>query len=204
MVDFIGSTGRKHSKCLECRKAYHRITSKRWHVNNKEQHATAMRKWFASRTLEQRAARYARHEHWVNSLSGDRKLEYEEMRKRCAKAWNEKNKAHRKIVQRKWLEANWAHFTAMKAKRRAQKYQASPAWANNFFISEIYDLARRRTKLWGVKMEVDHIVPLQHPLVCGLHVEHNLQIIPKTANCGKRNLWWPDMPTDGVQHGTRF
>jgi hypothetical protein len=40
---------------------------------------------------------------------------------------------------------------------------------------------------------VDHIVPLVHPRVCGLHCEHNLAVITETENLAKSNHYWPDM-----------
>ena len=37
------------------------------------------------------------------------------------------------------------------------------------------------------KFEIDHIVPLQNEQVCGLHTEHNLQVLSRTANRRKAN-----------------
>jgi len=78
-------------------------------------------------------------------------------------------------------------YAVKSAERRARKLNATPAWANEFFIREIYDLARLRTKVTGIPWEVDHIVPLKSPVVCGLHVEHNLRVIPRSENKLKRN-----------------
>ncbi|QFP93690.1 hypothetical protein [Ralstonia phage P-PSG-11-1] len=40
-------------------------------------------------------------------------------------------------------------------------------------------------------LQVDHIIPLKHPLVCGLHVECNLQLLSSEANNKKRNKFDP-------------
>ncbi len=84
--------------------------------------------------------------------------------------------------------------TAYIAKRRAEKLQATPAWANDFFMEEAYRLATLRTKMFGFVWHVDHIVPLRSKLVSGLHVETNIQVIPARANIQKGNKYWPDMP----------
>ena len=83
-----------------------------------------------------------------------------------------------------------------KEQRRDLRRKATPSWANKFFISEIYDLARGRTKVMGVKWQVDHIVPLKNDLVCGLHVEQNLRVVLATENRSKKNRYWPDMPQE--------
>ncbi len=36
-----------------------------------------------------------------------------------------------------------------------------------------------------------------HPELCGLHVEHNLRVIPAAVNLAKKNFYWPDMPEQG-------
>lgn len=44
----------------------------------------------------------------------------------------------------------------------------------------------------GVPYQVDHIIPLLHPMVCGLHVPANLQIITEAENRAKANYFNPD------------
>jgi len=96
-------------------------------------------------------------------------------------------------IQRRWRAKNKHAINAHTARRKANQLQATPAWANQFFIDEIYDLAQRRTRVTGIEWEVDHVVPLKSPLVCGLHVEHNLRVIPAVVNQAKGNRHWPDM-----------
>jgi hypothetical protein len=71
------------------------------------------------------------------------------------------------------------------AERRARKMQAMPSWLTSDHISQInavYAEARRLSVEAGVPHEVDHIVPLQGRVVCGLHVPWNLRAIPWDEN----------------------
>ena len=72
-------------------------------------------------------------------------------------------------------------------KRRAAHLKAVPSWANLFYIKEAYSLSALRTKVTGIKYHVDHIIPLVSDVVCGLHVENNLQVIPAVVNLKKGN-----------------
>lgn len=103
------------------------------------------------------------------------------------------------VVERRrseYRKANPHKINANTAHRRAQKLQATPSWAEDFLIEEAYDLAQRRTAVFGFEWHVDHIVPLRGKTVCGLHVHNNLQVIPGSENCSKNNRYWPGMPGD--------
>lgn len=108
--------------------------------------------------------------------------------------WKKNNRERTRELNSKSRKNNLASLANKEARRRATKKKATPSWANEFFIQEIYHLSNLRTRTTGVSWEVDHIVPLNSKLVCGLHVENNLQVIPESYNRRKSNIYWPNMP----------
>jgi 5-methylcytosine-specific restriction endonuclease McrA len=90
----------------------------------------------------------------------------------------ERFRARVRASQRK----NRALGVASCAARKAKKLQATPGWADLRAMRALYAEARRLTAETGTRHEVDHIVPLQGKLVCGLHVLCNLRVVTREAN----------------------
>jgi hypothetical protein len=89
---------------------------------------------------------------------------------------------------RDWQKKNAGRINASNAMRHARKLKATPPWVDKSAFEPIYRKARQ------LGMEVDHIVPLQSAIVCGLHVPWNLQLLSVSENARKKNYHWPDMP----------
>ena len=124
------------------------------------------------------------------------RAKYAEKNKVKYATWRAANREKSRASAAAWKKAHPEVQNALNSKRRAAKINATPSWANLFFIEEAYDLARLRSQATGFKWHVDHIVPLRSKKVCGLHVEANLRVIPATHNIAKGNRHWPDMPEE--------
>lgn len=110
------------------------------------------------------------------------------------RAWADANRDKMRAYHREYVKRNRALWSAQTALYRATKKQATPAWADAVAIKAFYAHARALKEETGKEWHVDHMVPLQSELVCGLHVEHNLQLLPGRANRKKSNKFWDDMP----------
>lgn len=186
-----------HRYCSPCKSEYR----KAYYKNNKSRESANFKKYY----YENKESLKSSFKAWANlnktALSEYKKkwrrINFErtkEAARKRVKEWKANN-PHLVLKNRKIYDARHPE------KRRARavsyilkKTSASPEWANQFFISEIYSLAIKRRSVTGLNWHVDHIVPLRSKIVCGLHVEHNLRVIRAEENLKKGNRVWPDMP----------
>ena len=109
---------------------------------------------------------------------------------KIALEWRKNNIDKYRALQSKAKKNNSAKVNARNAKRRADKLQRTPSWLTKddfWLITEVYELAKLRTKHFGFVWHVDHIIPLKGKLASGLHVPLNLQVIEGIENMKKNN-----------------
>ena len=119
---------------------------------------------------------------------------YRKNREAClavVRKWRDENQASWYAA---WASKNRAYLRAKANQRRAAELRAVPSWADAKLVDEFYITADALNMWTGEWHHVDHIVPLQGKTVCGLHSQHNLQILPAAENLSKRHLHWPDQP----------
>jgi hypothetical protein len=117
------------------------------------------------------------------------KLRYSKRAKELKESKFKNWKENRRVYLNKWTRISEKerikNKLAHSSKSRAEKLQRTVSWADLKTIKSIY-------KDCPKGMEVDHIVPLVSPLVCGLHVENNLQYLTKKENRSKWNHFEPE------------
>jgi hypothetical protein len=117
------------------------------------------------------------------------KLKKAEMNEK-SKHYYDKNKEKHNEKSKQWRQKNKGVVRYHQRKYKYLKRRAIPSWFEHekVLIEKVYEMA-------GVLgMQVDHIVPINSKLVCGLHCWHNLQLLAPSENRSKSNSYWPDMP----------
>ncbi len=110
--------------------------------------------------------------------------------KAAAQRWQKQNLEKCRVKNQRSYRKRPEWFTERNARRRAAQLQASPSWANADAIRSYYAMAKWLTMtVPGQVYHVDHIIPLINPIVCGLHVEHNLSILRSEDNLRKSNTY---------------
>lgn len=93
-------------------------------------------------------------------------------------------KTNRAKYQKEWRSKNLGRVAQYTAARRVLRLRGTPKCLTEwdmFYIEEFYDIASKR------RLTVDHIIPLKHNKVCGLHTPSNLQFLTVSENCSKHN-----------------
>lgn len=183
VVDFPKSdshAGGWHTVCRTCLATYGKT---HYEANLESRKAQARRDYHDNKSARQVARRA-----WRNANKA--------LVRQRNKAWRLTNADRVRKNMRSWSQENAHRKQALEATRRAKKLQATPTWSDNEVVLEYYRAARalNMDNTFGIKWHVDHIVPLNHPLVCGLHSHTNMQLLPAAENLSKGNRSWPDMP----------
>jgi hypothetical protein len=166
-----GSRDGLRGYCKDCHTAY----STRWIAENREH--------YNKRIRDDRAANPDKYRQWSNAYKESDPHHFREVKR----AWVKNNPEKRKAIIRKYHSTRHVEDLMKVRARQAAKLRATPAWADEDAMLEIYREARR------LGMQVDHIVPLRGRFVCGLHCEANLRPLPQAENKAKGNRHWPDM-----------
>lgn len=175
-----------YPRCKACVRA--RVNEKR--LADPVAHAAKSRAWRAANVIRAREIVAVSAERNADKIKAQRSARYW-ADPESARTRNNAYRAANAPAVRKWDRT-----------RQAAKQQAVPAWADHGKIQAAYDAADLLMQITGEWYEVDHIVPLQgkikkQQIVCGLHVEYNLQVIPRSENRRKSYTQWPDMPGKG-------
>jgi hypothetical protein len=185
-------------RCLECRLVHDRIrynkTRDRVLARHKRKNATEevkeTRKAYREANKERDSARYkARYAENLEKERARSREKYIRTREHClAKGarWRDENREHHREQCRQWARDHPERALAVVNERRARKESAIPSWSDQMEVKRIYALAKELEKD-GIRRHVDHIVPLKHPKVCGLHIPANLKIVPAVENMRKGN-----------------
>lgn len=181
--------------CAKCDSEQSRL----WRENNQDYDKERRKRWYKEnkRHAKQYAKAWAEENQDRVKTKNREWSEKNKLRKSALnKRWMEENSDSRKEYSARYREENRYKLTAIENTRRARKAQATPRWAESSNVEWIYRHASLLNCWNGPKAQVDHIVPLNSDIVCGLHWEGNLQILWDRENQSKGNRRWPNMPED--------
>lgn len=103
------------------------------------------------------------------------------------RVYREANRETRNVKGIQYHKDNPHVGRAATQRRGASIKKAIPIWADMYLIRAVYKKAAALERSTGRKFHVDHIVPLQSKVVCGLHVFENLRIVEPLENLRKSN-----------------
>ncbi len=100
-------------------------------------------------------------------------------------------KQRRKYANRvaKGKSINTKTSVVRKRLNSARRRVGSTQWEDRTITFKVFELKAYWNEIWPEEqLQVDHIIPVLHPLVCGLHVHNNIRLMTKKDNSIKSNL----------------
>lgn len=168
-------SGLRRNQCNNCIKT----RAKKWHFGNREQSLKNKRNWALS------------HPEKIKEMGRSWRAANRDKANAFGRAYRVKNgdklRAWFREYSIRWCRKNPDKVATYRTNRRALARRV-PKWADlwqmdNFYLSAI-----------TLGLTVDHIVPLNSKIVCGLHCDTNLALMDGRENTSKGNRRWPDMP----------
>ena len=144
-----------------------------WHLANPGRKYELRKQWFENNPEKTRASKTA----WQK-----RNPEKEAVK---AAAWRAANPDKVREITKRHYWCNRDKIIRDVVERNAK--HRTPPWADLDAIAAIYAKSRAVSRATGIQHHVDHFIPIKGQMVCGLHVETNLRVIPAAENIRKFN-----------------
>lgn len=182
------STGKfgRSTKCKVCVSIY----LKQYRLDNIERLKAQAKQRYIDFKPENQAARredYQKNKERYKLRAKEWASENKEKRKEIVSRYNNGDPVRRYEKNKRQRLNNPGYYAAAYKARQLRKKQAMPAWADVKSIEAMYRQSAWVSKITGIKHHVDHYYPLKSDMVCGLHNEFNLRIIPAKVNLRKHN-----------------
>lgn len=170
-------------------------------ISRAEAKAIGYKKYFTGKPCKHGhiSERYTSSKHCLQCLKERNKTPafrayYKEYYKQYVQNQSAETKAYRSAIQRHKFSTRWrfgSRYNSNLRKRRVKRATLKCP-IDQIKVQQLYLDAKRMRAETGRNYNVDHIIPIVHEIVCGLHCSANLRIVPYIANAAKGNTFNQD------------